>query len=161
MHLGRPTSRLVPLLIGLTGWLYLIAGLAMLAAVVIIPAHDELDLARLMERKAAAQVQLRRDMQEDAGERLAALAEPSDALLASLAQTHLNLAPVGTRALDLHIALPAYTTRLVADTRPSAEPRRSPLARLVTTRPARSIIILAAAICILIALLPPSEATNH
>ena len=159
----RLTSRLAGALVSLTGWLYLGAGVTLLAAVAIIPAHEELDRARVIQAKAEAAVDRRREMREDAGARLAALADPSDALLVSLAQTHLNLAPAGSRAISLPVRTPpAPQAALASDTRPAAAaPDRSRLARLVTGRPSRSLLIVLGAVCVLVGLLPPAEASKR
>ncbi len=157
----RQTSRLGVALIGLSGWLYLTAGVVLLAAVAIIPAHEELDRARVIQQKAETAVERRRDMREDAGERLAALAAPSEALLASLAQTHLNLAPAGSRAISLPVqALPARVALASDGAPPDAEPR-SLLARLATGRPWRSLMIVLGAVCVLVGLLPAAEPAGH
>jgi len=159
----RLTSRLAGALVGVTGWLYLATGVTLLAAIAIIPAHEELDRARVIQAKAETAVERRRAMREDAGARLAALADPSDALLVSLAQTHLNLAPAGSRAISLPVRMETVTTAaLASDAGPAAaEPERSRLARLVTGRPSRSLLLVLGAVCVLVGLLPPAEAPKR
>lgn len=153
----RRTSRLGLVLIGLSGWLYLTAGVALLAAVALIPAHEELDRARGIQQKAEIAVERRRAMREDAGERLAALAAPSEALLASLAQTHLNLAPAGSRAISLPVRALPPRAALASDDAPGEAEPRSLLARLSSGRPWRSLMIVLGAVCVLVGLLPAAE----
>jgi len=153
----RRTSRLAASLIGLSSWLYLAAGVALLAAVAIIPAHEELDRARVIQQKAEVAVERRRAMREDAGERLSALAAPSEALLASLAQTHLNLAPTGSRAISLPVRALPVRVALASDGAPAEAEPRSLLARLATGRPWRSLMIVLGAVCVLVGLLPAAE----
>ena len=140
---------------GLTGWTYLLAGSVLLAAAAVIPAQQDLERARVLGAGADAQVEYRRGILDECGTRLAALAEPSDALLASLAQTHLNLAPAGSRPLSL--PLPPARAVLASEHR-RAEPGTSFLARLVTRRPARPLVVVLAAVCVLVGLLPPASA---
>ena len=154
----RAAANIVPLLNSLCGWMYLAAGAAVLAAAAVIPAQRELDRARELGDGAEAQVAYRERLLDDAGTRLAALAEPSEALLVSLAQTHLNLAPAGATPLRLPIDRPRAV--LVAETaaEPEPAPRRvSMLERLVTTRPARGLVIVAGAVCVLFGLLPEGQ----
>lgn len=149
------------MLIGLSGWCYLTAGVALLSAVAVIPAHDERDRAQAIRHKAEAAVEQRRAMREDAGDRLAALAAPSDALLVSLAQTHLNLAPAGSRPIALRNRSVGASAVTVGDSAPlAAEPQRSVLERIATTRPWRSIVIVVGAVCVLAGLLPPASASK-
>jgi hypothetical protein len=77
------------------GWLFLAAGLALLAATVLIPANDDLQKAELVLAKAKAE-------RANAAERLANYSEFLDALnrgdedlVLQLAATHLNLTPAG------------------------------------------------------------------
>jgi len=145
----------------LTGWLYLAAGAALLAAVAVIPAQDELARARAIQEKAETQIERRRAMLADCGDRLAALAEPSDTLLASLALTHLNLAPAGARWIDLDSrAAPPHRVATVSERRPTSPPGRSTLARIATERPWRSALIVLGAVCVLVGLLPPATPTE-
>lgn len=147
--------RIAIILSGLTGWTYLLAGSVLLAAAAVIPAQQDLERARLLGARADAQVEYRRGILDECGTRLAALAEPNDALLASLAQTHLNLAPEGSRPLSL--PLPPARATLAAEHR-RAEPETSLLSRLVTRRPARPLVVVLASVCVLIGLLPPATA---
>lgn len=152
------TSRLSTLLIGLSGWLYLVAGVGLLSCVAVIPAHDELERAQKIQQKAEREVEHRHEMRSEAGDRLAALAAPSEALLVSLAQTHLNLSPAGSRPIALrNQSVGASVVTVAANALPAAEPRRSMLERIVTTRPWRSIVIVIGAVCVLVGLLPPAE----
>lgn len=145
----------------LTGWLYLAAGAALLAAVALIPAQDELARARAIQEKAETQIERRRAMLADCGDRLAALAEPNDTLLASLALTHLNLAPAGARWIDLDAqAAPPHRVATVSERRPAPQPERSTLARIATERPWRSVLIVLGAVCVLVGLLPPATPTE-
>jgi hypothetical protein len=145
----------------LTGWLYLAAGVGVLAAAALIPAQRQLERAGALRERAEAQVEARREMLAEAGERIAALTQPDEALLASLAQTHLNLAPEGARPLALRIERAAPAARPVArlsSNHQNVQPlETSLLERLLTDSPSRSIVIVAGAVCVLIGLLPASQ----
>lgn len=147
----------------LTGWMYLLSGVALLGAATLIPAAEELDRAQSLRDKALVQVEQRREMLAACGERLAALAEPDETLLHSLAQTHLNLGPAGASPLVLTVRgegfsdvrrAAAVTPRVTEP--PPADEERSPLAHLTTTPPARGLTIVFGAVCVLGGLLPPS-----
>lgn len=156
MPRDRRTSRLGALLVGCTGWMYLAVGAVPLAAVALIPAHEELDRARTIQAKAEAAVERRETLRRDAADRLAALADPSDALLASLAQTHLNLAPAGSRPLSLSVRY-ADPPRAARAADADEAPPRSRLATLATGRPSRSLLIVLGAVCVLVGLLPAAD----
>ncbi len=150
----------------LTGWCYLVAGAAVLAAAALIPAQEQLERAERLREKAERQVELRREMLEEAGSRIAALTEPDEALVMSLAQTHLNLGPEGARPIALDVRHRTASggagahggARAAAGDDESDNEQRSRLARLVTERPARSAAIVLGAVCVLVGLLPASEA---
>jgi hypothetical protein len=77
------------------GWLFLAAGLALLAATVLIPANDDLQQAELVLAKAKAQRAHSAERLANYSEFLDALNRGDEELVLQLAATHLNLAPAG------------------------------------------------------------------
>lgn len=77
------------------GWLFLAAGLALLAATVLIPAHDDLQRAELVLARAKAERAHAAARLANYGEYLEALDRADRDLVEELAATHLNLIPAG------------------------------------------------------------------
>jgi len=154
---SAPLFRLDP------GWLFLIAGLALLAATVLIPAADDLAEARWHRDRATAVENYRAKRLENYSDFLDAVARQDQSLLLSLAATQLNLAPadrvpmldtteVGTRSASVFPALePTFI--------PAQAPRRpdSTLQRWATDNRKRLWLIVSGGMCVLIGLLPPTH----
>lgn len=77
------------------GWLFLAAGLSLLAATVLIPAHDDLHKAELVLARAKAERAHAAARLANYGEYLEALEGADRELVVELAATHLNLIPQG------------------------------------------------------------------
>lgn len=148
-----------------SGWLYLVAGGATLAATVLIPAGEN---ARAAEAEAAsarlwAEHQSRRVARYS--EYLDALERGDPTLIESLAAANLHLTPTGKRAI-----LPADTESIArrdvgifdeiepaAPPAPAAfAPTNSTLARLARGERSRLALLAGSALCILFGLLPPA-----
>ena len=145
------------------GWLFLLAGLAILAATVLIPAHD--DLARAEQVRDIALTQ--EDMHQERLERhriyLEALERGDPRLTRSLAASQLNLVPAGSHPMrDLDRGLPASASvfgALEPNPRPAPTLRHvdSILHRLVLNPSTRLWILAAGFVCLLVGLLPPAS----
>jgi hypothetical protein len=147
------------------GWLYLIAGIALLASTILLPALDDLEDVRIerdrltaIERHRAARIGRYRDY-------LDALEREEPALVAALAASQLNLIPQGrTIALQTPDLLSAPQRASVF---PSLEPpslvlpeRRkagSLLERLSDSDTTRPWLIAGGALCLLLGLLPRAD----
>jgi len=147
------------------GWLFLLAGLALLAATVLIPAQDDLQQAELVLARAKAE-------RSHAAERLANYAEFLDALnradedlMLQLAATHLNLTPAGRQPVP-GVGASSNPTGLI-DTFAALEPAppgefvriapRSLLHRWSTGERSRLWLLASGSLLTLIGLLPPTS----
>ncbi len=89
---GRPIDRFDP------GWLFLIAGIALLAAAVIIPAQADLTYARWQEQRALAIEAQRKERLFKHQRFLQAIQSREPALVRALAASQLNLVPAARQA---------------------------------------------------------------
>ncbi|RMH26632.1 MAG: hypothetical protein D6693_06790 [Planctomycetota bacterium] len=146
------------------GWLYLVAGSAVLLAAVLIPAQEDTAWAEGRVARARLQADHQARRLERYGDHLDALERGDPALLASLAAANLRVIPAGTR-----LALPDEPTgdagaSLFAEIEPAPPapppdhaPARSVLARLARGERSRLALIAASALCLLYGLLPPAR----
>lgn len=144
------------------GWLFLIAGAALLVVTVLIPAHDDRLLAEHHRDAAIA----RRDSQADRlgsyGDYLDAITRGDDRLFLSLAATQLNLAPTGKLPVMLAGDTTAPETDIFREIEPAprqVEPFRLPSTRLrrwTTDSTTRLWLIATGGICVLVGLMPPA-----
>lgn len=157
----RPDSIRTPLLD--PGWLFLLAGLALLSATVLIPAQDDLEHARWLRARAAAVEQHRIDRITRYEEFLAALDEGKPSLILALAANQLNQVPADrapipgltfnpTSSASPFPSLEPPPVRLPERTKPT-----SMLYRWSTSDSARVWLLVAGATCVLIGLLPASR----
>lgn len=154
---GRPLFRFDP------GWLFLLPGLVILSATVLMPALDDLARARAHRDKALALETYRSQRLANHLTYLDALQGADETVLLDLAASQLNLAPADRRV----IIAPAGLTRASVLERLEAPylapsvtmPPDSLLHRLTTNRHTRLWMIAAGAMCVLYALLPP--VTRH
>lgn len=149
------------------GWLFMVAGAALLVATVLIPAHD--DRLRAENHRDAAIA--RRDTQTDRltayGDYLDAINSGDDRLYLSLAATQLNLAPSDKHPVILAGETTSPETNIFAEIEPT--PRQAAplnlahtrLRRWTTDSSTRLWLIAAGAIFILIGLIPPASATSR
>lgn len=151
-----------PLILLDPGWLFLIAGSALLAATVLIPANDELLDAQLARDRALT-------TERHAAERLKNFTTYYDAvqrgepqLALSLAATHLNLVPASRSVLPVPGEPP---TRDISPF-PSLEPPPPPtlyrlkpdtlLQKWTTDDRARLWLLAGGAFCVFVGVLPPT-----
>ncbi|MFN0132952.1 MAG: hypothetical protein ACKVW3_10570 [Phycisphaerales bacterium] len=144
------------------GWLYLLAGLALLAATVVIPAMDQLAQVR-HERDRAMALEEHRLARLERYEQYAESVEREDpALVVALAAAQLHQIP-DNRSLVLEPVDAARGATVFAGLEPPAlklpERRRvdSILQRWTTSESARPWLIAAGAVCLLVGLLPASR----
>lgn len=146
-----------------TGWLFLLAGSAVLVATVLIPAVDDLAQAR-QDRDLALSYEHHREARlanyREFAERLT---QPDDELVLHLARTQLNLVPEGERAIVLPADLGERSASLLPDLEPRYvepvydQPRDTLLRRWATGHRSRLWLIAGGALCVLIGLLPPAR----
>ena len=147
------------------GWLYLLAGMALLAATILLPALDDLEDVRIerdrmtaIERHRAERIGRYRDY-------LDALEREEPALVMALAASQLNLIPQGrTIALqtpDLLSAPQRASVFPALEPSPLVLPERrragSLLERLTGADSTRPWLIAGGAVCLLMGLLPRGD----
>lgn len=142
------------------GWLFLLPGLAILAATVMVPAQNDLYEAQLAREKSLIAEAHSAKRLENYATYLDALRRGDQPLALSLAATHLNLAPEGRAVL----AMP--NDRLDANPFPALEPGApaqvmlvppdTALQRWTTNDRTRLWLTAGGAMCVLIGLLPPT-----
>jgi hypothetical protein len=150
------------------GWLFLLAGIGIIAATVLLPAADELGEVRLQRDRALAVERHHADRIARYSEYLGALDRGEPSLVMALAQSQLNQIPQG-RSLILEQAQPMVgpvsSASVFGDLEP--EPPKLPeavkidsaLERLTTSDSTRPLLLAGGALCLLIGLLPRSAAT--
>ncbi|MGP1345153.1 MAG: hypothetical protein ACTS3F_00610 [Phycisphaerales bacterium] len=147
------------------GWLLLISGLALIGAALVLPAQEELRLARI-DRDVAVALKDWRQRQHDNYESFAdRLENPDDALLLSLVTTQLNMIPVssqpvlegGDAAGVMHSASPfpeldpAYQPPVVH------EPFRTILMNWTSSPRGRLLLIALGMLMVFVGVLPPAR----
>lgn len=158
---NAPLFRLDP------GWLFVIAGAALLSCLVIIPAQEDLRLAHAAKARALA-------LESHRSKRIANYASYTDAingrqetLMLALAAGQLNLAPADKAAL---VTSSEYITRsagVFADLEPKFEPPApttrpdSLLYSLATRKTARMWVMVIGAVSILYGLLPSADSGSR
>ncbi len=158
-----PQAERAPTLID-PGWLFLIAGLAILAATVLIPATDDLAATKFQRERALAIEQHRLQRLARYEEYLEALDNREPSLVLSLAASQLNEIPEGRAPIPgQRGALGAMSDASVF---PSLEPpalklpvrveSRSMLHRWTNDDQKRLWLIVGGAACVLVGLLPAS-----
>lgn len=144
------------------GWLFLIAGLALLSAAVLIPAEQDLADARWRRDLALAHETNRLERLERYRAYLDALERNDAEVIESLAASQLNLVRADAQLVDAATQPAAFNASVFSQLEPgnvtvTAPPEhRSTLARLVTSRRTRLWVIGFAALCVLIGSLPPA-----
>jgi len=144
------------------GWLFLIAGAALLVATVLIPAHDDRLRAEHYRDAAIAHRDTQADRLEAYSDYLDAINNGDDRLLLALAATQLNLAPASKTPVILAGDTSAPETNIFTEIEPAPRtiaPLRLPdtrLRRWTTDSSTRLWLIAAGAICMLIGLIPPA-----
>ncbi len=150
-----PITRLDP------GWLFLIAGLAILSATILLPAKADLDEARWQRDRALAIESQRRERLIRHERYLRALEAREPGVVQSLAATQLHLVPEG-RVPILPVNLNADasvfpTLEPAAIHLPEHRPIASTLARLATGPRSRLWLIAGGAFCLMVGLMPTAR----
>lgn len=165
---SRPRPR--PLFRLDAGWLFLIAGLAVVSATILIPASLDLSESRWQKDKALAIERHRQTRLERYGQYLAAVQRGDDDLMLSLMATQLNMSPAARVPL-----MPPEDPRAVSASpfpglepepidlpeRPAWESNPSLLVRLTTNDRHRLWMLASGAVCILIGVLPTIGAAGR
>ena len=149
------------------GWLFLIAGAALLVATVLIPAHDDRLLAERHRDAAIAHRDTQTDRLSAYGDYLDAIDRGDDRLYLALAATQLNLAPSSRTPVILAGDTSTPETNIFAEIEPA--PRQVPplhlrdtrLRRWTTDSTTRLWLIAAGGIFVLIGLLPPATGKSE
>jgi hypothetical protein len=145
------------------GWLFVIAGAALLSCLVLIPAQEDLRLAHAARDRALALEQHRSNRISNYAAYTDALNRRDDTLMMALAAGQLNLAPADKAAL---VSSAEYITRsagVFADLEPKFEPPvpterpDSLLYALATRKAPRMWVMIIGAVAILYGLLPAAE----
>jgi hypothetical protein len=155
----------VPLIRLDAGWFFLLAGLGLIAATVLIPARHDLAIAEWQRDRALAIEKHRMDRLERYGKYIAAFDQGDESVLLSLAATQLNKSPVDRVPLT-PVKNPAQTSASVF---PELEPgpvsippkpvitdKSSLLTRWTTNNATRVWLLAGGVLCVMIGLLPPS-----
>lgn len=161
-ELSDPPDRAAPAPLALIdpGWLFLIAGLVLLAATLLIPAFESLDDTRWQRDRALAVEKHRLARLARYSDYLGALEREEPALILSLAASQLNQIPEGREAI-LEAPLDATSSASVFAgleppmvRLPERETRPSLLERLTTGDRTRPWLLWAATVCLFIGVLP-------
>lgn len=145
------------------GWFFLAAGLAVVAATILIPASIDLSEARWERNKALAIERHRQMRLERYGQYLAAVQRGDDDVMLTLMATQLNVSPVAR----VPLMAPEDPRQVSASPFPGLEPEPielpprpswesdpSMLVRLTTNDRHRLWLLAGAGVCILIGVLP-------
>lgn len=152
------------------GWLFLIVGIATIAATVLIPAERDLEKTRWERDKSLAVERQRRQRVTNYGEYLAAVNRQDESVVLSLAAVQLTKSPAGrvplTDAPD-----PSRTSASVfpaLEPPPLQEPARpwtlrrpSALERWTTATGPRLWLLAGGVMCVLIGLLPAARPASE
>lgn len=145
------------------GWLFLLAGIALLAATVLIPAIDDLRQAEWHRDRARAVEAYRKHRLANYAQYLDAVRAEDRTLVVSLAATQVNLAPADRRPmLDAsQVGLPTIDVftplEPTLDHPPQPSTPRSILQRWATDRHIRPWLLGGGGLLILISLLPSAR----
>ncbi len=151
------------------GWLFLLTGIALIAAVVILPARDDLDQAEWMRDQILAEEAYRGEQLARHSNLLQSLQAEDPKVVRWLAASQLNMAIEGHDVLPA-AAMPRGTRREadvfemlnpVYDAPASPSPPDSLLHRLAVDERARLWVVLGGAMCIFYGLLPAAAARTR
>ncbi len=143
------------------GWLFLLAGLGLVAAAILVPAEDRLLEATWRRDRAHAMVEHREERLERYRTYLAAIERADESVVRSLARSQLNLV-----SLDREQAEPLPEQRDISiferiEPAPPTPPKRrradSRLLRWSTDETGRLWLIACGSVAILVGLLPPTR----
>lgn len=145
------------------GWLFLLAGVGVLAATVLIPAKNDLDEAHYYLQRALAVEQHRLSRLEGYVNYLDKLDKGDEGTILALAAMQLNQAPQGSKLLISSSDVSASTASVfqalepVPIVLPDRQVERSLLERWCLEDMPRLWLTAAGALCVLIGLLPPTQ----
>jgi len=152
------------------GWLFLLAGVALLASTVLIPAQRDLEEARFYLKRAQIAEEHRLARMSNYASYLGMVADPDEQTLTNLVATQLNKAPQGMTLLASDSAgSGTQKKKPAADVYASLEPpplvlpekpergEPSRLERWATEDSSRLWLIAAGVMCVLVGILPPSR----
>lgn len=145
------------------GWLYLVAGSALIVATVLIPAVNDLAEARWHRDRCLALERYRSDRLKNYTDYLDALSERSPTLVLSLAATNLNLAPADKVPLEQSYEARSSDAGVFRDLDPTLRLPPAPkapetyLQKWATDEEKRMWVISLGALSVLFGLLPASE----
>lgn len=152
------------------GWLYLLAGIAILAATVLVPAVDELEAVRFERDRALLLEQHRVQRLVRYEAYLAALERKEPSLILALAASQLNQIPQGRNLIleppDVFAGGGSASASVFSGLEPPpiklAERQRvdSILSRWTNSDRSRTWLIAAGAVCLLMGLLPRVKMAN-
>lgn len=151
---------LAPLSILDPSWLFLLAGLALVASAVLIPAFDDLTQARHHRDRAVAMEAYRNERLANYTGYLGALDARDETLMRSLAASQLNLTPRGTELLVLPARSGGAGSDVFAQLDPVYTPPEPPtkvgstLERWAMQPRTRLWVIAFGALCVLVGILP-------
>ncbi len=145
------------------GWLFLLPGIAALAAAALLPIQDGLAEVRHQAQRVEAVAQHTQERLDRHRKYLEALEAGNPTLARSLAMSQLNLAPPDRRPLSPGEGLPSASIFEELEPPPPEVPprevRQSRLHRLTTDPKLRPWFIAGGMLAIVVGLLPPSERT--
>jgi len=149
----------------ITPWLFLIAGGAMLAACLLLPAQDRCEQVRWQRDRARMMLAYEQERLDRARALEEAIDRRDPVVLRALAAAELNLVPVESPDTTQPVVLASSRPR--ADVLASLDPplprlperrmTRSTLLRLVSDPETRIWVLAGSALCVLIGLLPPAN----
>lgn len=147
------------------GWLFLLAGMAALAAAALIPAQEKLDEIRWQVTRMEAVEGSHAERLHRYERYLEALKEQDPALARSLAASQLNLAPADRVPLAPGTSLPSASVFDALEpgpvVLPAREKRRSRLAALAMGHKTRPWVVAGGMLAIVIGLMPRSEPSRR
>jgi hypothetical protein len=145
------------------GWLFLLAGLALLGSLVIIPAYEDVAQARFRRDLVLAIEKHRENRMSRYEEFIGAVDNREPSLLVSLAESQLNQIPTDRGALPFagNDGKPNASVFPSLEPEPLVLPERtrniSRLEELTTGERSRPFVLLVGAICVLLGLLPTTR----
>ncbi|MGD9692630.1 MAG: hypothetical protein AB7G17_11485 [Phycisphaerales bacterium] len=155
-------SRREPLFVLDPGWLFLLAGMALLSATVLIPAFDQLSEAELQRARAQVTEARATKRLSNHAQYRSALSRGDETLSVALVATHLGLAPADRTVLTV----PGEVAGEDLSPWPGLEPPAAPvlyrvqpdtvLQRWATGDRSRVYLLAAGSMFILLGLLPPT-----
>ena len=163
LPLPRPLDAARPFTIFNPGWLFILAGIGILASTILIPAQIELSDAR-WARDRALEAQAHREARlENYREYLSALDQKQPSLVMALAASQLNQIPADRSPIEglTEVSRADASVFAALEPRPMKEPPRhrvdSVLSRLTSNGTTRLWLMAGGIVCLMLGLLPASR----